>query len=418
MLFITLQWWNSGRIQVFDFDAFVWTYSSPPHPRLPSAVTTVEAFEMLRWFAPVFTVLLISRHAFPVLATSRFYLLVCLNAAANAVLALTHHFQGWEMMYKTVRDSGKDTYGSFGYPNHAATFFILLFAFALGLTFREIFKDRSERQLVRMAPAALVTVLFFFTAQFSASRAGMLGVWLVLLLTLISIAIIAWPRIHPVQRLYASLGALLLLVVLVAGFFMFADPAHLRELRRATTDLDPSREFNARFFQIESAIAMWKDHPWFGVGGWGYRYFVGFYIDESMWTFLGVGKANVHNDFFQFLAEFGLVGITLLGIAFGPAIARAVRDTFRPPEHPQSLWAFPLRISLAFGLLLMLAHSMIDLPFRSPAVFIHGTLFLVLISCPHAAPPVWLPKVDWNNLVPPVRYRPPGESSRRRSENP
>lgn len=393
---------------MIHFGQGVFYYSPPPRPNLPGAFTRRESMEMLRWFIPVFSTFLIAKHAMPLLSP-RSFRWILLNSGLNALLALTHDFSGWYYMYEfwgwvqNPRDAGADTFGSFGYPNHAATFFILMFSFAAGLFLREVLQDRSLMRASRFTAFGGCALLFFFTAQFSASRAGMLGVWAVLILLLLTLAILGWPRLHPVQRLYGSVGVAMLLALLVAGFRMLANPVHLREFAKATTELDAGREIQARWFQIQSAWDIWKDNPWFGVGGWGYRYKVSFYLDPSMWGVLGRGRANVHNDFFQFLCEFGLVGMTFLSMVFLPPLFRLFGDLRRPADADASVWADPLRFSMGFGILLMLAHSMIDLPFRSPAVFAHGALFWVWCTRPHDFPAVWMPKLDLDALTPPIR---------------
>lgn len=412
MGFLLLQFWNSNLIRVPDFETMGWTYTSPKYPRLPWSINQEDAAEMLRWFGPVFTVFLIIRHAGSAFANGSLTLWVTLSAFLNAILALVHEFRGWEMMYYDVRNTGRDTYGSFGYPNHAATFFILMFSFAAGLFLRETLRERSERRIWVKIVFGVSMILFFFAAQFSASRAGMLGVWLVLFFVLLTLAVIGWPRLHPVHRLYGVFAVVGLLFFLVLGFQTFATATHLREFRQATVDVDANREISARFFQVQSAWDMWKDHPFYGVGGWGYRYLVGFYLDESQWHFLGTGKANVHNDFFQFLAEFGLVGMTLLAFVFLPAGLRLLKSAFIPPEWDESLWGDPYRFSAAFGLLLMIAHSMIDLPFRSPAVFMHGAMILAIASLPSPVTSVWPPKINWSDLTPGIRLNPIPKSVR------
>ncbi len=411
MILLGIQAWNSGRMRIFDFDTGRWGYSAPPHPRLPWAFTQGDALEMIRWFIPVFSVFLIFRHAKPLSDSPVFTRFLLINCTLNAILALVHQFAGWEKMYDfwgmgefwgISRNSGRDTFGSFGYPNHGATFFILVFSFALGLFLRELLRDRSERRLPALLTFAVLALLFFFTAQFSASRAGILGVWLVLILNLGILAAIGWPRAHPVQRFYALFGILLTLGVLIAGFRMFAQPVHLREFASATSNLDAGREISARLFQVESAWAIWKDHPWFGTGGWGYKYLVGNYLAPEHWGLLRRGTANVHNDFFQFLCEFGLVGMSFLGLVFLPAARNLLRDFRFPPHDDRSFWGDPVRFSLGCGLLLMIAHSMIDLPFRSPAVFAHGALFLLLAGRTAGHRAVWTEKINWEKLTPPL----------------
>jgi O-antigen ligase len=169
----------------------------------------------------------------------------------------------------------------------------------------------------------------------------------------------------------------------------------LREWTSATSSLDLGRELSGRWFQVVSAWDIWRDHPWFGTGGWGYKYLVAYYLPPEHWGILRRGTANVHNDFFQFLCEFGLLGISLLTLVFLPPLLSVRKRLFRPAHLDNSFWADPFRVCLAGGLLLMLAHSMIDLPFRNPAVFTHGALFLAWIGATPSVESVWTPRLSW-----------------------
>lgn len=401
MGFLTWQWQNSGRIRVFDFAANAFTYSAPKHPG-PWSVTPAESLEMLKWFGPVLTVLLILRHSWTRIPTTPLLWIVGVNGFLNALLSFVHQGMSWEKMY-TVQPFGKDVYGSFGYPNHGAVYFILLFSIAMGLLLRELLRESTDRETPTLAFAALWTPVFFLAANLSTSRAGILGAWLVLLLSLASLVLIAWPRVHPVQRVYGLIAAGLLIGLCVTAFVLFAKPIHVRELQNATVHLNIYQEIEGRFFQTESAWRMWRAHPWFGVGGWGYRWFASEFLPaEQLSHLLGKGKANVHNDWMQYLAEFGIVGFGLLAGAFLPRVIVVVKSVFRRPTRDDSLWSNPLSLCAFWGLTMLLLDSQFDIPLRSPAVFIHGVLLLFLISPHPESPSLWPPVIDWKRLQPPV----------------
>lgn len=403
LCFLYVQYFNAGRIRAFDFDLFKYVYSSPRHPSLPWSFTRWESMEMLRWFAPILTVFLLLRHTWKIISPRILLWLVCLNGFLNALLAFVHSYLGWEKMY-TLQKFGKDVYGSFGYPNHGAIYFILLFSLGLGLLLQEMLVESSERDRPTLAFAAVWTPVFFMAANLSTSRAGILGAWFVLILSVISVVCIAFPRMHPVQRLYALLAAGILFAFMVAVFLLVAQPVHLTELRNATVNLNVYNEFNARFFQVEAAWNMWRDHPGFGVGGWGFRYLQAEYIPEEKWGLIsGLGKANVHHDLMQFLVEFGIIGFALLMGVFLPTMLKHIRNLFRTPLLDQSAWASPLRICPLCGLFVLIGDSQIDIPLRSPAVFIH-TILLFQLLIPHAElPSIWNPVIDWNRLQPPYK---------------
>ncbi len=402
MGFLTLQFLNTGRIQIFDFLNNRYTYSPPPHPGLPWSVNRIEALEMIRWFGVVLTVLLLLRHSWTTFDPRAFTWLVMLNGFLNAILAFIHLASGWEYMYNLKR-FGKDVYGSFGYPNHGAVFFILLFSISMGLALKELLQDSSERNRATFLFALIWSPVFFIAANLSTSRAGILGSWMVLVFSLAHLAVIAWPRLHPVQLLYGMIGSLLLFGFFAAGFVIFAQPVHLKELQAATVELDILEEIGGRFFQVETAYDMWKDHPWYGVGGWGYRYFVSQYLPVEEWTLLaGKGKANVHNDWMQFLAEFGLIGFGLLAACFLPRVICLVKAFKLRPTNEKSLWSDPLKICAFWGLVMLLLISQFDIPLRSPGVFVHGIFLLFLLSPHPMSPSLWTPVIDWKRLQPPA----------------
>jgi O-antigen ligase len=136
-------------------------------------------------------------------------------------------------------------------------------------------------------------------------------------------------------------------------------------------------ELGRRPLLVRAAIRIWREHPWVGVGGWGYKYLLAEQVPESHWGFLASkGWANVHFDFLQFLAEFGVVGcVFLLG-----ALGVMARDLFRRSVPRNALWVMGLA-----GLGLVLVFSAIDLPFRSPAILY--TWVAILAALPAASGP-------------------------------
>jgi O-antigen ligase len=118
-------------------------------------------------------------------------------------------------------------------------------------------------------------------------------------------------------------------------------------------------KLSKRVFLVDKALEIWADHPWFGVGGWGYRYLLGVYLEPDQWDLIERGRANVHNDPAQFLAEFGLFGASMLLAAILALAWPMVRG---------HVWKHPIATMPLIGLVAILLYSLIDLPFRSPAI--------------------------------------------------
>lgn len=140
---------------------------------------------------------------------------------------------------------------------------------------------------------------------------------------------------------------------------------------------------------VAIALRVWKDHPFFGCGGWGYRHFsVDKMTDDEFDHMQTVGGVNVHNDYLQFLAEHGAVGLILfflvIGLLLWPVfriwrkMIEAVRFLKAQPPKPIAIFALPAPVfCILVTVLMTMLHALIDCPLRSPAVL---TLFFVSMA--------------------------------------
>lgn len=126
-----------------------------------------------------------------------------------------------------------------------------------------------------------------------------------------------------------------------------------------------------------AALEIWKEEPWFGVGGWGFKHLVANHVSEEFWPALERrGWANVHCDALQFLAEFGVVGFGLLVGALGVMVREALD---RRRCRRDAFWTMGMA-----GLALVVVFSLIDLPFRCPAILY--TWVALLAALPRICP--------------------------------
>ena len=363
-----LQMWNAGRAQIFDETTARWTYSPPPHPGWPSAVTRAEAAEMLRWFFPAWALLLVLRSRMIMFRGARgLYIAMGINAGALALVGLKNYTP-----IMPHGDGGSSAviapFASFDYANHAASFFVLLLLLGLGLLLHELVgRGRRRKRWGRITLLSAAAFLTLAGANLSLSRAGMLS-WVAILIAVAYAILGSWRQQDPATRLnvvMACVGVICLCYFFVDGF---GKQGFALEAGRLV-QLKPEGELEARSFQARAALRIWRDYPWVGVGGWGYRYLVGTYLTPDQWSRLGIGDANVHNDPVQFLAEFGALGGGLLAACVIVLLAPVARKGIL--THPLAL--FPLLgVGWTFG------HSLVDLPFRCPAILYH---WLTILAC-------------------------------------
>lgn len=377
-LFVILlgtQWWNSGRALYFDGVARQWSYSAPRHPSLPSAITTGEARQMLDWFVPAWILLAVLRS--PVIGARSIraiWRIMSYSAGLLALFGMVQFISGTTNMYWMV-PMRPHFFASFGYPNHAGSYFLLMECLTAGLLIHEVRTSGLSRRL-RLALLGVAFLLSLFGANFALSRASILLSW-ALLLPIIFFAIAAlWQRFDPARRVnlvMASLAVLTLIALLTFGLGRDAIQTEFKPEDDQKTFVD--RETNFRLFQLQTSFQMWRDNPLFGVGGWGYRYLMAHYLTPDQWHRVTEGKANVHNDPMQFLAEFGIVGGGLMTATVALLWISTLRRRIRYP----ALFVLP-----ALGVMLLALQSLIDLPFRSPAVLY--LWLIVLAGLRHARP--------------------------------
>jgi len=366
---LTVQWWNAGRTLTFDALRGKWTYSPPPVPWLPFAFARDEARQMLAWFAPAWVLVLALRASR--LEAAWFYRLwqcVAVNAGVLALAGICQ-FVARAQAVCWVRPADSGSFAGFGYANHAGAFFALMFCLSTGLLVRRLFQLGRRRPDLNAAALMAAALLTLTAVCLSLSRAAMMLSWASALFMGVYVVAYAWKRVKPSSRVNLVAAILGLFCI---GYFVVAGDARDVVLREFSSlgRSGPGTFLRGRLMFSGPAVRIWQDHPWFGVGGWGFRYLLAMYVPSSKWWFIRIceGAANVHNDPMQFLVEFGAVGI---GLMAGVALVLARRALHgRPWRHPATALA-------ALGLAVTLVHSLVDLPFRCPAILYSWLVILV-----------------------------------------
>ena len=406
--FSALQWVNAGREQYFDVGYQRWSYTHPRWLGWPSAFSRADARQMLAWFFPAWTIALairskwMSRHELRGLL-----LLLACNAGLLSIFGLIQYATGTHAIYWLQPLSGH-FFASFAYGNHAAPYFVLTGALTAGLLYRELFDARRGhgdspaafriRHPRRVAILVPVLGLCLVGANLGFSRSGVILTWALAAFMAGYGLFRGWRGLRPAARLNFTasvLGVTGLLYFAVAGL---GEKGIQKEftLRPMTAEVQPSLwervdlELGGRPQFAKAALQIWLDHPWVGVGGWGFKYLVAEQVPENLWKSLEEkGWANVHFDFLQFLVEFGIVGFGLLLGVLG-VMVRELRQRPCPQEA--------LRLMGLAGLGLVVIFSVIDLPFRCPAILY--TWVAILAALPRmceARPPGELPRGGGRN---------------------
>ena len=381
------QWLNGGHVPVGDVkpELSLW---------LPFSAVSAEAVQQLYWFPPVFLAVLAVRQGVPRAGQRRLLKALVWGGALLSVLGWIQRFSGTQSLFWLTPLPSR-FFATFGYENHAGEFFTLLFAVSGGLWFHGIM-DKDEKHQARwlLVPAVLNLAGVFG----SLSRAAMLLSLALLVGGSMACIWSAWKRVQLGTRVKALTFAVLITLLTIGVYWAFPEGSVRTEMASVQGDKLYADTIGGRFHLYRSAWSMIQDYPVFGVGGWGYRHLVQFYVTpvelEVMTS--ARGQANVHNDVLQFLAEHGLVGFGLMLASVVVLLVPVLRGAWRLIITPvvvdwDNAYVAPLlRVpAVVYGILAGTAatviHSMIDLPFRSPAILITWALCL-------ACAPAFLPR--------------------------
>lgn len=433
---------NVGLCPVCDYPAIVaGADPSPTIPFFPFCVNKMQHLSVVMWFVPSIVALIATKHAMLKRGKRSLLALVVWNGLALGIIGALQqvmHAKGplW------VEECFQEAYffSTFGYPNMAGDYFTTLFALSFALWrwhLDDMRRKESETNIAishvaeragsesaeaakkdvdsSTAPAhcrhhrhrqqgvensvsfwnkhyyLIPAFIFFFCALDTLSRASVMLVTGLAVLFSIHTFVCFFSRLKKAQRVKATVfsAVALTLISLCAVTFMPAD------LQREVDTLDTTgvldRVTGKGQYHVRVATEIWKKHPLFGVGGWGYKHFCLQYMtDKELRNIQMIGGANVHNDYLQFLAEHGAVGFGLLVaivlMVVWPvgkvwkALVNAYRFTPSKEQPPQPIQIFVLPASvfcIAMAAVATVIHGFGDCILRSPAVL---SLFLVSLG--------------------------------------
>ena len=383
--YLTIQWMN-GPCELVEDSTILsgWKYSDPPWPSMPFCVDRGQALQVLLWFIAVTTAVIAVRHA---MKPSARYFILKLFVANGALLSILGFLQAITCPGKLFwfRKMPVYFFSTFGYPNHAGTFFMMTTALSMGLLIRALGDTENKRGVTWLLFGFFLNAAGIYG---SLSRAAILMGTAMIAAGFIYGLIYLWRKIPKLQSLAAMIVAAVLAIV-IAVFAITPGSPLKKELDTIDfSDIAASVQKSDRQELADTALAIWQDHPWTGVGGWGFIDYVGLYMPEEKWNQLkSAGRANVHNDPLQFLCEHGMIGAGLMAaitiVLLVHALIRLgnVKRTVDPRTGQTSSWGASVSpcvwaVFAATGA--MLVHCTIDLPFRSIA---NTLIWFICLAC-------------------------------------
>lgn len=258
--------------------------------------------------------------------------LIMLDMALLGLYGIANHYLTgnamvlWVPGYPQYQQGYHRATGSFFCPDHFAGMMELALAVAIGVLSASAVSTRVR------AGAALVLAISVWGIVLSRSRGAGITV-AVMLLAALWIA----PASKPAPQRRRIRLAALLIVIAIAACVTVGGRHYLQRFKEYPwTNL----ELSDRYQMSAAALRGWQSAKWIGIGpGMHQNYWPHFaasgdgdrakgiwprYLNNSYHSY------EAHNDWFQFLEEYGLLGVALFLGALGVTAARLAGNWFRP----------------------------------------------------------------------------------------
>ena len=360
LLLTGMQWYNSGRELYYDQSLQAWLYSEPRHSRLPFSFDAAEAQEVWTWFYSA-TVIVVSIRSSLMSRRGiyRLWKLMIVNSCLLGLFGLVQFLAGTDRIFWVKELSYQRFFASFGYSNHAGSYFLLSLFLASAMLVRRIFRHSPPRFTIKTALLLVAVVFSLVCANLSLSRYAILTSWLAVVWIAVYVVRRLWRRGSPAVKLNVTI--LLIGSGLLAAYAAFSAAGSLLG-KELVSFLRLNDDFlgEGRIMMFRAGLSVWQESPWFGVGPWGFRHLVALHLDQALYFMLTPGAASIHNDALQYLVESGVFGLALM-LCTGGAIIWHVR--------PAVLRRWMPGVILFAGAGVIAVQSLFDLPMRSPAVF-------------------------------------------------
>ena len=257
--------------------------------------------------------------------------------------------------------------GTYICPNHLGGFLEMLLPLGLASALMARFKPLTK---ILLGYAAFVILAGIAV---TASR----GSWIS---TLLALGLFFFLLVA--HRNY-RLPALALLAVLVVGAVVLVPRSEMFQTRAKQLFVYGKLDDDARFALWRPAARIWRDNLLWGAGPGHFDCRFDQYRPEA----IQARPERAHNDFLNLLADWGLVGLVLVGTTWtlvGSGVRKTwgfVRNAASDLGGRQSSTRFAFLLGATLGLAAILCHSVVDFNMYIPANALLTVTFMALLSC-------------------------------------
>lgn len=263
--------------------------------------------------------------------------------------------------------------GSFPNRNHFAAYLVLCLSVGIGLligsmgqggganTWRHRMRNLGKLILSSKAPLRIFLAIMVIALVLTHSRMGNTSFFAGLLITGVAALILLKDMPRPVVFLITSL---MVIDILIIGSWVGLEKVTER-LAETTLESEARDEFDLY------SLRMWQDYPLFGAGAGSFYRVYPRYREGGTDTRKVLGHA--HNDYLEFLTEYGLLGMLL------PAgvVILALRNAILAMRRRRSQFSKGIGFAALMAITAMLIHASVEFNLQIPA---YAATFMVILA--------------------------------------
>jgi O-antigen ligase len=389
LVYILIQYFNPSVVQVFGEKSWWVERMTPPlGANLPSSVKAdYETMNALRTFVIQASAISLACGILVGIQRRKSALIILWSFVTSGVvmgfIAILQKLSSTDKILWIVGVVNKHSWGTFAYRNQAAAFLILVIIISCLLYFYYLKKPNVLSAKGGPHLLCLLYIFILFSSIWLALSRGGIIIGCVLVLAFLILALLK-NIFH--WRTYRDCGPLLLFIAILFGGGIFilqlSDWGSIEKRKEHLKEIIADIGVYDRTLSSKATWEMAQDRLSFGWGAGSFRYVFPIYQKEhkkiwyhAKWKKKGWQGRRIynyaHNDWLQFLAEYGVLGCCFLGGIFLCLVLSAAK-----------LFAFNKSAGclILIGIILVFVHNFVDFIFSSPAYWsgFLGSLFLII----------------------------------------
>jgi len=359
------------------FEVYQSTYQiiGASYDRIPLSLNQYNSYgkflESLSYFLIFCLILLLIRNTHRL---RLFAIVIVISGVFQAVYGSIMTLSGIEYSFFFEKEFyRKVATGTFVNRNHLAGYLEMTLAIGIGLlistlyeknsaSWREFFRRLFNTILGGKFRLRIALALMVIALVLSHSRMGNSAFFLSLTIMAILYLLTVKKPPHSAIVLFASL--LIIDMFIVGAWFGIDKVAQRLENTSASNE--------TRDEVVRDTISMIKDYPLTGTGGGTY--------DISFLHYRGYDISgfydHAHNDYLEFFAEYGLIGMVFLSLL----VANSLLSAFLAMRRRRHSLLQGMGFASAMGIIAILIHSTVDFNLQIPA---NASLFVALLALGH-----------------------------------